>query len=285
MQVITEIHRMQRTAEKARCEGRRIGFVPTMGYLHEGHLSLIRRAGQLSQLVVVSIFINPAQFGPQEDLESYPRDLPQDTQLSQEAGCDILFVPPAEAMYPPGHCTVVEVQELTEVLCGAARPGHFRGVTTVVAKLFNIVKPDVAVFGQKDAQQALVIRQMVRDLDQDLEIEIAPTVREPDGLAMSSRNAYLTPQERAQAPVLYRSLEWSGEQIASGERQAESLIRGITRMIGQTQGMIDYIAVVDTERLQPLQRLQGEVLIALAVKFGRARLIDNLLVQVGEGQG
>ena len=150
----------------------------------------------------------------------------------------------------------------------------------MVAKLFNIVKPHVAVFGQKDAQQALVIRQMVRDLDQDLEIEIAPTVREPDGLAMSSRNAYLTPQERAQAPVLHHSLEWSKEQIASGERQAESLIRGITRMIGQTQGMIDYIAVVDTERLQPLQRLQGEVLIALAVKFGRARLIDNVLIHV-----
>jgi pantoate--beta-alanine ligase len=183
-------------------------------------------------------------------------------------------------MYPPGHCTIVDVQELTKVLCGASRPGHFRGVTTVVTKLFNIVKPDVAVFGQKDAQQALVVRRMARDLNQDLEIEIAPTIREPDGLAMSSRNAYLTPQERAQAPVLYRSLEWSREQIASGERQTDSLIRGMTRMIDQTEGTIDYVAVVDAERLQPLKQLQGQVLIALAVNFGRARLIDNLLIQV-----
>jgi pantoate--beta-alanine ligase len=271
---------MYRMAGEVRRSGKKIGFVPTMGYLHEGHLSLIRRAGQLSQVVVASIFVNPTQFGPQEDLENYPRDLSRDTQLSHQAGCDVLFVPSTEEMYPQGYCTYVQVENLTETLCGAARPGHFRGVATVVAKLFNIVRPHLAVFGQKDAQQAFVIRRMVRDLNQDLEIVIAPTVREPDGLAMSSRNEYLTPQERAQATILYSALEWARSRIEAGERQAEALIAGMTQMIAdkETAG-IDYISVVDVEKLQPVKKLEGEVLVALAVKFGRARLIDNLLIQ------
>jgi pantoate--beta-alanine ligase len=285
VQTITEIAEMQRTAEQARNAGRKIGFVPTMGYLHEGHLSLIRRAGELCQFVVVSIFVNPTQFGPQEDFRSYPRDLSRDARLCQEAGCDLLFIPTVEQIYPQGYRTYVEVEGLTDLLCGASRPGHFRGVTTVVAKLFNIVKPHVAVFGQKDAQQAIVLRRMARDLNQDLEIEVAPTIREPDGLAMSSRNTYLNREERAQATVLYRALEWARGQIDSGERRAEPLIRGMAEMIGAVQmADVDYIAIVDTDRLCPVRRLRGEVLIALAVRFGRARLIDNFLIQLQEDE-
>jgi pantoate--beta-alanine ligase len=281
VRIVKGILQMQRVAEEARRRGQKIGFVPTMGYLHEGHLSLIRQTRQLAQLVVVSIFVNPTQFGPQEDYQSYPRDLSKDTELCRGAGCDILFVPSVQEMYPPGYCTYVEVEGLTETLCGASRPHHFRGVTTVVTKLFNIVKPHLAFFGQKDAQQALVIRRMVRDLNQDVEIIIGPTIRESDGLAMSSRNEYLTPQQRAEASLLYRALEWARTQIVGGERQAESLIRGMTQMIeeGET-AEIDYVSIVDAQRLQSLKRLEGEVLIALAVRFGRARLIDNVLVQV-----
>lgn len=281
MKVVTGIDQMQMIAEKARCAGKKIGFVPTMGYLHEGHLNLIRRAGQLSQLVVVSIFVNPTQFGPQEDYQSYPGDLTRDTRLSQQAGCDVLFVPSVEKMYPKGYCSYIEVKGLTQVLCGASRPGHFRGVTTVVAMLFNIVRPHLAVFGQKDAQQAIVIRRMIRDLKQNLEIVIVPTVREHDGLAMSSRNEYLTPQERAEAPVLFRALEWAGSQIGAGERSAKNLIQGMTRMIeAGERAEIDYISIVDAQELRSLEQLEGDVLIALAVTFGRARLIDNLLIRV-----
>lgn len=281
MKVVTGIDQMQMIAEKARCAGKKIGFVPTMGYLHEGHLNLIRRAGQLSQLVVVSIFVNPTQFGPQEDYQSYPGDLTRDTRLSQQAGCDVLFVPSVEKMYPKGYCSYIEVKGLTQVLCGASRPGHFRGVTTVVAMLFNIVRPHLAVFGQKDAQQAIVIRRMIRDLKQNLEIVIVPTVREHDGLAMSSRNEYLTPQERAEAPVLFRALEWAGSQIGAGERSAKNLIQGMTRMIEVGErAEIDYISIVDAQELRSLEQLEGDVLIALAVTFGRARLIDNLLIRV-----
>ncbi len=281
MKVVTGIDQMQMIAEKARCAGKKVGFVPTMGCLHEGHLNLVRRARQLSQLVVVSIFVNPTQFGPQEDYKSYPGDLTRDTRLSQQAGCDILFVPSVEEMYPKGYCSYIEVKGLTQVLCGASRPGHFRGVTTVVTMLFNIVKPHLAVFGQKDAQQAIVIRRMIRDLKQNLEIVIVPTVREHDGLAMSSRNEYLTPQARAEAPVLFRALEWAGSQIGAGERSAKNLIQGITRMIeAGERAEIDYVSVVDAAQLRSLEQLEGDVLIALAVTFGRARLIDNLLTRV-----
>jgi pantoate--beta-alanine ligase len=272
---------MIRVAKKARRASQKIGFVPTMGYLHEGHLSLIRKARSLSQLVVVSLFVNPTQFGPNEDYGSYPRDVSRDTKLSQKAGCDILFMPAAEEVYPRGFCSYVEVENLTQGLCGASRPHHFRGVTTVVTKLFNIIRPHLAVFGQKDAQQALVIRRMVRDLNQDVEIVIAPTVREPDGLAMSSRNEYLTPEERAEAPVLYQALRWARSQIEGGERGVENLIKGMSRMIGKKKtAEIDYVSVVDVEQLKPLERVEGGVLIALAVKFRQARLIDNLIIQI-----
>ncbi len=278
---IESISEMHGVAQEARRSSQKIGFVPTMGYLHEGHLSLIREARRLSQLVVVSIFVNPTQFEPDEDYSSYPRDLSRDTELAQEAGCEILFVPPSAEMYPHGYCTYVEVEGLTQGLCGASRPHHFRGVTTVVTKLLNIVRPHLAVFGQKDAQQALVIRRMVRDLNLDVDIVIADTVREPDGLAMSSRNEYLTPPERAEASVLYQALEWARLQIGGGERRAENLIQGMTSMIGgKKTGQIDYVAIVDAEKLQPLRMLQGQVLIAMAVKFGRARLIDNLLIRL-----
>jgi len=281
--IVTDIGLMHRTAQALRQDGKRIGCVPTMGYLHQGHLSLVRRAREISQVVVVSLFVNPTQFGPQEDYDSYPRDLPRDIQLLEETGCDILFQPAAERMYPPGHSTVVEVQGLTGVLCGASRPGHFRGVTTVVTMLFDIIRPHLAVFGQKDAQQAIVIRRMVTDLHQDVEIVVAPTVREPDGLAMSSRNKYLSPRERQEAPVLYRALQRARSQVEEGERRADRLVQGMQRLIeSESSGHIDYIAVVDTGRLQPLEELAGEVLIALAVKFGRARLIDNIIFNIGD---
>ena len=281
MDIITDIGLMHRTAEAIRQDGRRIGFVPTMGYLHQGHLSLVRKARELSQVVVVSLFVNPTQFGPREDFDSYPRDLPRDIGLLEETGCDILFQPAAEQIYPPGHSTIVEVRGLTEVLCGASRPGHFRGVTSVVTMLFNIVRPHLAVFGQKDAQQAIVIRRMVSDLHEDIEIVVAPTVREPDGLAMSSRNEYLSSRERQEAPALHRALQWAQARVEAGERRADVLIEGIRQQIEKaSSGRIDYIAVVDTVRLRSLEILSGEVLVALAVKFGRARLIDNIILNV-----
>jgi pantoate--beta-alanine ligase len=283
MDIVNDIGLMHRTAEGIRQDGKRIGFVPTMGYLHPGHLSLVRRARELSQVVVVSLFVNPTQFGPAEDYDTYPRDLPRDIDLLEEAGCDILFQPAAEQMYPPEHSTFVEVQGLTETLCGASRPGHFRGVTTVVAMLFEIVKPHLAVFGQKDAQQAIIIRRMAADLHQDIEIVVAPTVREPDGLAMSSRNEYLSPGERQEAPALYRALQWARSRIEEGERRSDALIEGMRQRIeSESTGRIDYIAVVDTDRLQPLEEVSGEVLVALAVKFGRARLIDNIILNLGD---
>jgi pantoate--beta-alanine ligase len=284
--IVTDIPLMHRTAGAIREDGKRIGLVPTMGYLHPGHLSLVRRARELSQVVVVSLFVNPTQFGPGEDFETYPRDLSRDIGLLEQTGCDLLFHPRAEQMYPPGHSTVVEVQGLTEVLCGASRPGHFRGVTTVVTMLFDIVRPHLAVFGQKDAQQAIVIRRMAADLHQDIGIVIAPTVREDDGLAMSSRNKYLSARERQEAPVLYRALQWARARVEEGERCAGVLIEGMRRLIESgTSGRSDYIAAVDTDRLRPLKELSGEVLIALAVKFGRARLIDNIILRIEQSEG
>ncbi len=283
MDIITDIPIMNKTAQAIRQAGRRIGFVPTMGYLHQGHLSLVRRARQLSRVTVVSLFVNPSQFGPGEDYDAYPRDVRRDSRLLEEAGCDLLFMPAVDRMYPPEHCTVVEVKGLTEVLCGASRPGHFRGVTTVVTMLFNIVRPHVAVFGQKDAQQAIVIRRMAADLHQDVDIVIAPTVREPDGLAMSSRNEYLTPQQRRQAPVLYQALQWARSQVQAGECRADVLLEGMRQLIKtESSGQIDYISLVDADRLQPVEDVSGRVLIALAVKFGKARLIDNVIVGIGK---
>ncbi|OGG56075.1 MAG: pantoate--beta-alanine ligase [Candidatus Handelsmanbacteria bacterium RIFCSPLOWO2_12_FULL_64_10] len=281
MQIIRLIPDMQRTADALRAAGRRIGFVPTMGYLHEGHASLIRHARTRSDAVVVSIFVNPRQFGPGEDYQGYPRDLDRDLRLIRETGGDIVFIPAPEEMYPVDFTTSVHVEGLTEGLCGASRPAHFRGVTTVVTKLFTAVKPHLAVFGQKDAQQALVIRRVVRDLNLDLEVLIAPTVREPDGLAMSSRNVYLTPEERPQAAALYQALRLARRMAGAGEQDAQKIIRKMRDLISERPGArIDYVSIVDTGGLKPVDRLAGEVLVAVAVRFGRARLIDNVILNL-----
>jgi len=270
---------MQQTAEQLRSEGR-VGFVPTMGALHQGHLELVRRARAGADFVVVSIFVNPIQFGPGEDFARYPRNFSRDYRLLRAAGVDVIFYPRARDMYLPDFSTYVEVEGLTRELCGRSRPGHFRGVTTVVAKLFNIVKPHFAVFGQKDAQQALVIKRMVRDLNFDLKVVVVPTVRERDGLAMSSRNVYLTPAQRGQAPVLYQALQLAVRLIRSGVTDARRVQQALRRLISQQpEARIDYIQIVDTKRLQPVQKIEGEVLIGLAVYFGKARLIDNIIIR------
>ena len=281
MVTVEGIAQMSMLSQKARKEGRFIALVPTMGFLHEGHLSLIRRASQVGDLVVVSIFVNPSQFGPGEDYEAYPQDLDRDKRLAEVNGTDILFSPSVEEMYPQGYGTWVDVEELTEVLCGRSRPGHFRGVTTVVTKLFHITQPHYALFGQKDYQQAQVIKRMVEDLNFDLKVLVEPTVREPDGLAMSSRNLYLSSQERKDAAVLYQSLLKAQELVWGGERDAGRVKDLIREMIaGKKRAKIDYVSIVDGESLRPLSKLKGKVLIALAVKVGKARLIDNLLLSI-----
>ncbi|MER3469694.1 MAG: pantoate--beta-alanine ligase [Thermoflexus sp.] len=255
------------------------GFVPTMGYLHEGHLSLIRRARAENDHVAVSIFVNPTQFGPHEDYNRYPRDLERDLRLLEPLQVDLVFVPSVEEMYPPGFQTWVIVEELSRPLEGASRPGHFRGVATVVAKLFNIVQPDRAYFGQKDAQQAVVIRRMVRDLNFPVEIVVCPTVREPDGLAMSSRNTYLSPQERQAATILFRALQAAKARYEAGERDGERLREAMREVLrGEPLARVDYVSVADPETLEELSRVEGPALLSLAVYIGNTRLIDNLLL-------
>jgi len=254
-----------------------VGLVPTMGYLHEGHLSLVRGARANDDVVVVSIFVNPTQFGPQEDYKRYPRDLDRDLALLREERADVVFMPPVEEMYPEGFSTYVEVSGVTEVLEGAHRPGHLRGVTTVVAKLFVIVQPHRAYFGRKDAQQLLVIRKMVRDLNMDVAVVGLPTVREPDGLAMSSRNAYLSPGEREAAPVLSRSLRLAEELWGQGERDATVIRQRMNDLIAaEPLARVDYVSVADAESLRELDRIEGPALVSLAVRIGRTRLIDNV---------
>jgi pantoate--beta-alanine ligase len=258
-----------------------VGLVPTMGYLHEGHLSLIRKAKQDNDFVIVSIFVNPIQFGPNEDFEDYPRDLDRDYKLAIEAGADLIFNPSVEEMYPQEIKTFVEVQDLTENLCGLSRPGHFRGVTTVVAKLFNIVQPDKAYFGQKDAQQVSVISKMVQDLNFDLEIVPCPIVRENDGLAMSSRNVYLNAMERKSALLLSQSLFQAQELINKGERNAKNIKDFITATLQKDEKCdIDYVKIVNFDTLKDIEILEGNVLVALAVKIGKTRLIDNIIMEV-----
>jgi pantoate--beta-alanine ligase len=262
--------------------GERVGFVPTMGFLHEGHLSLVRRAREDNGLVVLSIFVNPTQFAPGEDLERYPRNLDRDLGLAVDAGVDLVFTPEPEEMYAHDHCTWVEVERITDHLCGASRPGHFRGVATVVTKLFGVVAPDVAYFGQKDAQQALVIRRATTDLDLDVSVEVCPTVREADGLAMSSRNAYLTHEERVQAPVLYQALLDASRTIERGERDPSAVVRIIRRRLEDAPlARVDYVEIAGTRDLAPVERIDGEVLVAAAVRFGQTRLIDNVLAAPG----
>lgn len=255
------------------------GFVPTMGYLHEGHLSLIRRARAENDHVAVSIFVNPTQFGPHEDYNRYPRDLERDLRLLEPLQVDLVFVPSVEEMYPPGFQTWVIVEELSRPLEGASRPGHFRGVATVVAKLFNIVQPDRTYLGQKDAQQAVVIRRMVRDLNFPVEIVVCPTVREPDGLALSSRNTYLNPQERQAATVLFRALQAAKARYEAGERDGERLREAMREVLrGEPLARVDYVSVADPETLEELSRVEGPALLSLAVYIGNTRLIDNLLL-------
>lgn len=256
-----------------------VGFVPTMGFLHEGHLALVRRAREECAAVIVSIFVNPTQFGPNEDLEKYPRDLERDIRLLDEVGAHLLWAPTPEVMYPPGYQTWVEVQDLTRRLEGAVRPGHFRGVTTVVAKLFNAVQPQKAYFGQKDAQQAAVIRRMTHDLNFPIEIVVCPTVREADGLAMSSRNTYLNPQERQAATVLYRALNAARNAYEAGERNAAALRRIMSETIrSEPLAQEQYVSCADFETLEELERVDGKALLSMAVFVGKTRLIDNLVL-------
>ncbi len=280
MQTIHEPSVMQRLCESLRRAGQTIGFVPTMGFLHEGHLSLMRRARAENGVVVVSIFVNPTQFAQGEDLDSYPRDLQGDLVKAEGVGVDLVFAPSAESIYPKSFHTFVEVAELTERLCGASRPGHFRGVTTVVTKLFNLVKPHQAYFGQKDYQQSVVVRRLVVDLNFDLNVVVLPTVRESDGLAMSSRNARLTPDQRRAALVLYRSLRLSKDLVRAGERNAKAIRDEMQAIIeAEPLARIDYVALSDPETLKPVEWIEGPTLAALAVRFGSTRLIDNILFE------
>ncbi len=281
MRVIKETRQMFRLTEALRRQGTTIGFVPTMGALHDGHCALIRAARRQSRTVVVSIFVNPLQFGPREDFTRYPRDLTRDMHLAKAAGCDVVFAPDASQIYPSGFCTSVEVAGLGDRFEGAARPGHFRGVATVVAKLLTIVHPTDAWFGQKDYQQAAIIQRMVLDLKVPSTIRIMPTVREADGLAMSSRNVYLTPEQRAQAPALYRALSWGKRHILDGERHAARVEAGMRRMV-QEQPLLDpdYLAVADAKRLEPMSAIRGRAVLLGAVRVGTTRLIDNVLVDV-----
>lgn len=281
MEKVNDIAGVTQLVRDARANGRSIALVPTMGFLHPGHGSLIARARAEAGYVVVSIFVNPAQFGPSEDYRDYPRDLDRDTRLAADAGADLIFSPSPEEMYPRGYDTFVEVPDLSAVLCGASRPGHFRGVATVVLKLLNIVRPDVAFFGQKDAQQLLVIRRLVADLNVPGRIVAAPTVREPDGLAMSSRNAYLDPEQRRAAPAIYRALQAGEAAIGEGERDPEAVVavmRGV--LAGEPLLRPDYVAAVDAATLRRPPLLSGRVLLAVAARLGRAKLIDNLALDV-----
>ena len=276
MRLVETVAEMMDLARRWRQEGKTIGFVPTMGYLHEGHLSLVRQARKENDVVVVSIFVNPTQFGPGEDFERYPRDLKRDMELLKPIGVEAVFVPAVEDMYPPGYRTYVEVGDITTRLCGASRPGHFRGVTTVCCKLFNIVMPHRAYFGKKDFQQYVVLRTMVADLNMDLEIVPMPIVREPDGLAMSSRNTYLSEQERQAALCLYRSLKKAQELFAGGERRAQVIKEEVEKVIrAEPLATIDYVEVVDPDTFLPVEEAREGTLVALAVKVGPARLIDN----------
>lgn len=279
MKVIKSIPALKSAVRRWKSKNRTIGFAPTMGYLHEGHLSLVRASMKKADVTVVSIFVNPTQFGPKEDFRTYPRDFERDAGLLEKEGVDVLFYPDAEEMYPGGYKTYVEIHDLQDKLCGRSRPGHFRGVSTVVLKLFNIVRPDYAFFGQKDAQQAIILRRMARDLDLDMCVEIMPIVREADGLAMSSRNTYLGPDERKAGLSLSRSLRQVKMRIDAGERRPDVILSAMKEMIAaEPLARIDYIEAVDMETLEPVKEISEGTLIALAVFIGKTRLIDNMIV-------
>lgn len=280
MRVIHTIQEVRQIILPMKKQGARVGFVPTMGALHAGHGSLIEAAVKECDLVVVSIFVNPTQFGPGEDFEKYPRTLQSDAAYCEQLGVDLVFAPSPQEMYPTEQLTWVDTEKLTDRLCGAVRPGHFRGVTTVCTKLFNIVAPDVAFFGQKDAQQATVIQRMVVDLNQPLEIRVCPIVREDDGLAMSSRNKYLSTDQRQRALCLYRALMQCQSQAGEGETETAGLIEAMRQIIEQQQGKVDYISIVDPQTLEPVEDIAPKALVLLAVYIGPTRLIDNLLIDL-----
>lgn len=279
MRIIKDLAQVQQYSQKARNHGKTVGFVPTMGYLHEGHQSLIVAAREKCDLVVVSIFVNPTQFGPNEDFHRYPRDLRRDRKVLEGLGVDVLFLPEAGKMYPAGYKTYVEVEELTKKLCGKTRPDHFRGVATVVAKLLNLVNPDVAFFGEKDFQQLLIIKRLVKDLDLPVKAVGLPTVREYDGLAMSSRNKYLDERERKAAAILYKTLLFAKEEHGRGEKDSHRLLMRMRSMIGSEPAVrLDYLQIVNPETLEEERQIKGKALVAVAAYVGKTRLIDNLLL-------
>lgn len=279
LQIAHTIDQARALSRNARANRRKIGLVPTMGALHEGHLSLIRAARAKADVVASSIFVNPTQFGPNEDLAKYPRSFERDCELLEREGAQIVFAPSVEEMYPQENPTWIEVKDLSERLCGKSRPGHFRGVATVVGKLFHIIEPDMAFFGQKDAAQVAVIRRMVRDLNLPVSIEVCPIVREPDGLAMSSRNAYLSPQERKSALVLYRSLTRAKTLFDKGERDSAKLIAAAKQEFEQPGVKLDYFEIVDPDTLEPRSVIDQRTLVAVAAFVGTTRLIDNILLE------
>ena len=281
MRIVESIKEVRATVKEWKAKGLKVGFVPTMGYLHEGHESLIKKASEENDRVVVSIFVNPIQFGPKEDLSTYPRDLERDSKVCESAGADIIFHPENEEMYFKDFSTFVDMNGLTDGLCGKSRPTHFRGVCTVVTKLFNIVAPDRAYFGEKDAQQLAVIKRMVRDLNIDVEIIGCPIVREKDGLAKSSRNTYLSVEERNAATILNKSLTLAKEKIQAGERDSEVIIKIIQEIINSEKlAKIDYIEVVDSLSMEKVERIEKSVLVAIAVFIGKTRLIDNFTYEL-----
>lgn len=280
MQIIESIQDMKEFVQQAKLQGKSIALVPTMGSLHEGHLTLMRKAQQNFDIVVASIFINPTQFGPNEDFASYPRDIAGDSEKAASAGVQVIFHPKASDMYPKHYNTFIEVEDITNKLCGLSRPGHFRGVATVVTKLLNIVQPDRAFFGQKDAQQVMVLQRMVADLNMNVTLEVVPIVREIDGLAMSSRNAFLSPKERQAALVLSRSLQLASKLVAQGEKNIETIRLQVIAMI-QTEELaeIEYVEILSFASLQTITMLQDKALLALAVRIGTTRLIDNTILE------
>ena len=283
MKVIETIDAMQKQCEALRVSGKTIALVPTMGFFHEGHLELMRVGRRLADILAISIFVNPTQFGPSEDFQAYPRDTEGDLAGAKEVGVDLVFAPSLEEMYPDGHQTKIAVESVTKHLCGLSRPGHFDGVTTVVAKLFNIAKPHLAIFGEKDYQQLTAVKRMVKDLDMDIQIIGVPTVREPDGLAMSSRNSYLNPEERESALCLKKSLDLAREMFSQGEKDAQKMREAVEKLIlSHPFTEIDYINICDPMSLEDVDRIEGKALLALAVQVGKARLIDNCLIGATE---
>lgn len=281
IKVLSTVDETKAQVKEWKKQGLTVGLVPTMGYLHEGHQSLIKKAVEENDKVVVSVFVNPIQFAPNEDLETYPRDLEADKRLCESTGADLIFHPTPEEMYPNGFSTHIQMDNLTKELCGKTRPTHFGGVCTVVGKLFNIVNPDKAYFGQKDAQQLAIIKRMVRDLNFDLEIVGCPIVREPDGLAKSSRNTYLNPEERKAALILSKAIKLGSDMVKDGERSSQAVIKAMTDKINtEPLAKIDYVSVVDALSIEPLDTIKGETLVAIAVYVGKTRLIDNFMTVV-----